>query len=275
MALTIGLNSVDPEHYDGWSGKLASCEFDAVDYAEIAKSRNFQVKTLLTKEASRANVINEISTAANTLETGDIFMLSYSGHGGQVPDLNDDEKDGMDETMCLYDGQLIDDELNLLFSKFTEGVRVLVFSDSCHSGTVTKAAFLNSIEEISSQTEETSLQARYRYMPEDVCMRVYMANQAFYNKLLEDENLSNTEDNIKASVLLISGCQDYQFSRDGMKNGLFTSKLLYVWKHGGCDKNYRQFYDEICRRMPDEQTPNFYPTGKINPKFEEQQVFEV
>lgn len=275
MALTIGINSVDPKRYDGWSGELAACEFDAIDYAEIAKSRNFLVKTLLTKEANRANVIDEISKAANTLKAGDMFMLSYSGHGGQVPDFNDDEKDGMDETMCLYDGQLIDDELNYLFSKFAEGVRVLVFSDSCHSGTVTKAAFLNSIEETSSPTEEMSLQANYRYMPEDVCMRVYMANQTFYDKLLQDENLANAENGIKASVLLISGCQDYQFSRDGMKNGLFTSKLLYVWKHGGCDKDYRQFYDEICRRMPDEQTPNFYLTGKIDPIFEKRQVFEV
>lgn len=281
MALTIGINSVDPKHYDGWSGELDACEFDAIDYAEIAKSRNFQVKTLLTKEANRANVINEISKAANTLETGDMFMLSYSGHGGQVPDYNDDEKDGMDETMCLYDGQLIDDELNSLFAKFAEGVRILVFSDSCHSGTVTKAV-LNSIEEISSQTEgissqtkEMSLQARYRYMPDDVCMRVYIANQNFYDKILQDESLSIAEDGIKASVLLLSGCQDDQFSRDGMKNGLFTSKLLYVWKHGGSDKNYRQFYYEICRRMPEEQIPNFYLTGKIDPKFEKQQVFEV
>lgn len=106
-------------------------------------------------------------------------------------------------------------------------------------------------------------------------MRVYKANKIFYDKILEDKNLSNTEDNIKASALLISGCQDDQFSRDGEANGLFTSQLLYVWDHGNCDKNYRQFYDEICGLMPEEQTPNFYLTGKIDPKFEKQQVFEI
>ncbi len=111
---------------------MAACEFDAVDYAEIAKSRNFEVKTLLTKEATRTNVIDEISKAANSSKAGDMFMLSYSGHGGWLTDLNDDEEDGMDETMCLYDGHLIDDELNALFAKFGEGVRVL-YSDSCHS----------------------------------------------------------------------------------------------------------------------------------------------
>ncbi|MFL6526136.1 MAG: caspase family protein, partial [Nitrososphaera sp.] len=26
VALTIGLNSVDPKHYSGWSGELNACE---------------------------------------------------------------------------------------------------------------------------------------------------------------------------------------------------------------------------------------------------------
>ena len=36
--------------------------------------------------------------------------MSYSGHGGQTPDLNGDEPDRKDETWCLHDGQLIDDD---------------------------------------------------------------------------------------------------------------------------------------------------------------------
>ena len=57
-------------------------------------------------------------------------MLSYSGHGGQLPDLNDDEPDQEDETWCLYDGQVVDDELSELYSHFKQGVRILVLSDS-------------------------------------------------------------------------------------------------------------------------------------------------
>ncbi len=121
MALTIGLNAVDPGHYQGWSGELDTCESDAAAYADIAKSRNFKVKTLLTKDATRPNMIGEVSQAANTLKAGDIFILGYAGHGGQIPDSDGDEEDGYDETMCLYDGQLIDDELNAQFAKFAEG----------------------------------------------------------------------------------------------------------------------------------------------------------
>ena len=57
-----------------------------------------------------------------------------------MPDTSGEEVDRQDETWCLWDGQLIDDELYLELSRFAAGVRVLVLSDSCHSGTVTRAA---------------------------------------------------------------------------------------------------------------------------------------
>lgn len=36
--LHVGLNSVDPKHYSGWSGNLTTCEADAEDVELIAKS---------------------------------------------------------------------------------------------------------------------------------------------------------------------------------------------------------------------------------------------
>ena len=44
----------------------------------------------------------------------------------------------MDETWCLYDGMLVDDELVNLFGFFNKKVRVLMVSDSCHSGTLNR-----------------------------------------------------------------------------------------------------------------------------------------
>src|SRR5687767_5304590 len=133
LALTIGLNSVSPAHYGGWSGDLVACEADAQDMASIAKANGFKVTMLLTKSGTRARVAKEIKSAATSLKSGDIFLLSYSGHGGQLPDLNADETDAQDETWCLYDGEQVDDELYVLLGRFKKGVRILVFSDSCHS----------------------------------------------------------------------------------------------------------------------------------------------
>lgn len=138
-ALAIGLNRVDPAHYGGWSGDLTGCGPDARDMDKIAKGAGLTSKTLLTAAPTRQAVLDEIASAASRLNTNDLFVLSYSGHGGQLPDSNnDDPDDGLDETWCLFDGELIDDEIYTALSAFQPGVRVLVFSDSCHSGTVLK-----------------------------------------------------------------------------------------------------------------------------------------
>lgn len=46
VAVCIGLNSVSPDHYQGWSGPLRACEFDARDMELLAKSQGFSVKKL-------------------------------------------------------------------------------------------------------------------------------------------------------------------------------------------------------------------------------------
>jgi hypothetical protein len=88
------------------------------------------------------------------------------------------------------------------------------------------------------------------------------------------------EERIKASVLLISGCQDNQVSGDLNNNGLFTGKLLDVWADGKFNQgkfrpNYRSFHGEIVSRMPQTQTPSFYPTGEPNLAFWMQKPFTI
>ena len=274
LTLAIGLNSVDPKHYGGWSGELNACEADADDMTNIAKSKNFRVKTLLTKVATRGRVIDEISKAAKTLKSGDIFMLSYSGHGGQLPDLNNDEPDAQDETWCLYDGELVDDELYAQLGRFSQGVRILVFSDSCHSGTVVKIAYYQGTAAVRS-SGMGSQAVRYRFMPPDVALRTYRNNRKFYDKLLKNIKLREAKAAVKASVLLISGCQDNQLSSDGDFNGLFTAQLLRVWKNGTFKGDYRKFHASIIRRMPPDQTPNYFWAGQQDVTFETQRPFTI
>ncbi len=274
IALTTGLNAVNPVHYGGWSGELNACEADAKDMAEIAQSKGFEVKTLLTKEATRKNVIDGITKAASALTSGDIFMLSYSGHGGQLPDLNSDEDDAQDETWCLYDGELVDDEIYSLLCKFAQGVRILVFSDSCHSGTVTKMAYYQSATSMLS-SKAIAPETRYRFMPMEVAVRTYRDNKKFYDPILKDPQLKESRDAVKAAVILISGCQDNQLSADGTFNGLFTANLLQVWNEGKFKKGYRAFRRAIVNRMPPDQTPNYFRVGEINRTFEKQKPFTI
>ena len=273
-SLHIGLNEVSGAAYAGWTGPLAACEFDANDMAAIAKSKAMKPIVLLTKKATRTNVLKAMRSSAKALAAGDLFFMSYSGHGGQVPDVSGDEADKQDETWCLYDGQLIDDELYFELSRFARGVRILVLSDSCHSGTVTRAPLV--------PTNDPSL--RPKLMPPAVAMRTYREHQAFYDKLQRDiakqagkpmvdpdtalaavaasGRLSAIVKRFAPAVVLISGCQDNQTSMDGAHNGAFTEALLRVWNNGTFGGNYGSFHARIRAGMPATQSPNLFTLGR-------------
>ena len=182
-SLHLGLNSVDPHKYEGWSGPLNACEADANDMADLAQNQGYASTKVLTKKATRGAVLKGISDAARKLKAGDIFFLTYSGHGGQLPDLNGDEPDGKDETWCLYDGQLVDDELYSSWGAFAAGVRILLLSDSCHSGTVSK--------ELHYATKARAAPGLvYRVMPDEVALRVYQNNKKVYDPILKRRDLA-------------------------------------------------------------------------------------
>lgn len=276
ISIHIGVNSVDPDHYQGWSGPLNACEADAEDMAALAESRGFATQRLITTRATRSSVIAALQGAADRLTGGDLLFLTYAGHGGQVPDNNDDEPDGHDETWCLFDGELIDDELYDLFATFKPGVRIAVLSDSCHSGSVIRDGFIAAMREsgvLATMTagEGTTLPAS-RAMPASVALRVYRKHRDFYAGL-QARIPSDVEDKVRASVILISGCQDNQTSSDGTFNGLFTANLLRVWNKGLFRGDYAQLHKSIIARMPPVQTPNYFRIGPPSPEFEKQVPF--
>jgi hypothetical protein len=279
-SLHVGLNSVSSGHYGGWTGDLCACEFDANDMAAIARSRGMHSTILLTKAATRDKVLSAIRDAAKQLKSGDFFLLTYSGHGGQVADVTGEEADKKDETWCLYDGELIDDELYYELSRFTKGVRVLVLSDSCHSGTVTRAAMMP----LAAPAVFVGPTWRSKMMPPAVAMRTYRDHQEFYDELQHkvqevagdtlrvdpdtmlgrvavSPRLTAIVNDFKPSVILISGCQDNQTSMDGDHNGAFTEQLLQVWQNGDYKGTYAKFHAAIRSRMPASQSPNLFTLG--------------
>lgn len=264
ISLHIGLNRVDPKHYDGWDGRLLACEFDARDFERLASGIGFQTRTILSARAKSEAIINYITKAATQLVSGDLFLMTYSGHGGQVPDRNGDEKDGKDETFVFYDRQLVDDELYFLWAQFATGVRILVIADCCHSGTNTRARAYRDL----------GIESRFRTMPQDTAFRTYQKNKVLYDRIQRDfrdgEKLA-----INSSVLLLSGCQDNQLSADGDRNGLFTETLFKVWKEGTFKGSYASFHRAIQTRMPPWQSPNYYRVGVRDHRFENQKPFTI
>lgn len=276
VSLHIGLNHVDPNHYAGWSGSLSGCENDAQDMEQIAMSTGFNTTKLLTREATASAVLKILSEAADALVAGDIFLLSYSGHGGQIPDVNGDEDDGLDETWVLFDRMLVDDELYAMFGKFHTGVRLVMVSDSCHSGTSAKDAFYNAVAASGALSDWFREKAaiRPKVVPEDVLRKVYRASQHTYNAI-QWSNLKGDNTQISASVILLAACQDNQTASDGIRNGLFTDHLKQVWRDGSFRGNYYDFCRQISLTMPATQTPNYYTVGSPNPGFESEGPFLI
>ena len=139
-ALCIGINNYPGTHMD-----LKGCVNDAKEWTAELESRAFNVTTLLNGQATKAAMVNAFKAVIGQAVSGDTVVITYSGHGTFVPDLNGDEIDGLDEGLCPYDLQtggqaLLDDEIHELFSARKPGVRLVLISDSCHSGTVTRAA---------------------------------------------------------------------------------------------------------------------------------------
>jgi hypothetical protein len=280
ISINIGLNRVDPDHYGG-PMLLEGCEFDARDMADIARAVGFEPPTLLlSPQATTTAVTQAIGSAARQLQAGDILLLTYSGHGSQVTDKNLDENDGKDETWCLFDRQLVDDELFGLWSEFQAGVRILVFSDSCHSGTV--AQFRRGIALLSENRrakeeygERENPELRIKALSKEVADKIFRKHRKEYEQIQRDFPLGNRA-TVNASVLLISACQDWELSLDGARNSVFTAALRSVWDNGNFQGNYIKFHEEIYRRTKDQaQQPNYLKVGVPSAAFEMQKPFTI
>jgi hypothetical protein len=164
---------------------------------------------LLDEQATRDEVRNTIAAAAAELKAGDVFMSTYAGHGSQVPDFNSDEDDGADETLCLFDGMLIDDELYELWSGFADDVRIVMISDSCHSGTVSRAA-----RRSPSAADQADPPPPHPPAALDIAGKAFRMNRELYARLGRqsrgpDERLLTRELNmpLKGPVLLVAAAR--------------------------------------------------------------------
>lgn len=252
-ALHIGLNNVDPAVYGGWDGQLYGCHNDADALAKITIEQGFESSILLSSEATIKRVLDAMHYHALLARAGDTVIITYSGHGGQILDQNNDERDGLDETWVLYDGMISDDQMHQAYAAFRKGVKVLVVSDSCHSGTVIKLALRDGYDNV-------GITGRFKSAPQRVCKE--------YAATAPKPKSSVMRPRVRASVVLLSGCQDNQFSYDGDENGVFTGTMLKVYNNGQFHGGYRDFRKAIVKLMPPEQTPQFLTMGAANKFFE-------
>lgn len=261
FGLCIGINN-----YPGTDSDLAGCVNDAKDWAAALKSKGFAVETLFDRKATGKGIRGGIKEVLAKAKGGDSVVIQYSGHGSFVPDDDGDEPDGTDECICPYDigtkGPITDDELFDLYSVRAHGVRLLVISDSCHSGTVARFAPITTPPTIKGASAP---QRKVRFLPPEV----YLSRKDMA-KLGSRRARRISSPPGRYAALLMAGCQDSEYSYDayfqGRPNGAFTFVALRELKRLKSNATYRDWFSAIRKVLPSQQypqSPNLYGSSSM------------
>lgn len=108
------------------------------------------ISTLTDAEATHTGIHKAFARLAERVQPGDFVYIHYSGHGSEAKDENGDERSGFDQTWVSYgarakqltgidDFDVLDDEINdWLIPLYQKTDRVVLVSDACHSGSVSR-----------------------------------------------------------------------------------------------------------------------------------------
>lgn len=144
-AFLIGINYIgNPNaHLDGCINDTNYLKFMLInkfkfDPANMLVQTDDQRDPML--QPTRVNIINGMRWLVSDAAPGDSLFFSFSGHGGQVPDYNGDEIDGLDETIMPVDykisGPIVDDDIHAILGMgVPPGAKLTAVMDCCHSGT--------------------------------------------------------------------------------------------------------------------------------------------
>jgi metacaspase-1 len=238
-ALLVGLRHVDSAAY-GYD-KAKGCEGAEADVDRVSAILNLFIyeKVCLKTEAARADAILDwLKHFSEISQAGDIVVFYFAGHGEQVPDLDGDELDGRDETVLAYDRPIIDDEFDKIWLTYSPGVRIVMMSDSCHSGTNYKLAAGSAID-----------------LSYAACCSSEIAQS------------------MRASLIHFGAARDEAKAVGYLGGGAFTIALSeeYTQSFSG---GYRDLYQSIRDSVSD-QDPRFGTYGPVSEDFLNQKPFEI
>jgi hypothetical protein len=187
--------------YPGGANDLNGCLNDQLDVEAKLNELypGFEIRKYKDSEVTTTRFMQELSNAILTLVKGDVLLVHYSGHGTQEYDVHGDEADGYDEALYLYDGSLIDNDINKILKNIPAGATVILAFDSCFSGTVTRAMI------------ETDSRFYDQHLP---------ARKAVRKRIAKSSDMR---------WIVFSGCGEQQTSADAFINGRYNGAFTYYW----------------------------------------------
>ena len=239
-ALCVGIND-----YPGEGSDLNGCVNDAKDWADLLiKNYSFpsgSVKLLLDFQATKAGVMDGLKKLLSGAKSGDVLVFTNSSHGTYLADSSGDEP-FYDEALCPFDcdqNLIVDDDLREFFAGLPKGVALTVISDSCHSGTVTRAAINENIPWLRTPDDR-----RVRFLHPSLIGKGVLSNP------FHAANRSKVKyPQSKMKDVLLSGCTASEYSYDALIGGKYHGAMTYFALQAIREANYDLTYSQLRSRL--------------------------
>jgi len=231
LALCVGKNN-----YSG-AGVLRGCVNDASDIAEILKNNGWHVELILDSQATVENCKLILADYAKQLNSNhDQCLWTYSGHGTQVVDKNNDEGDGYDEAIYL-DKVWLDDDIYPTLKQFNENIDLGVVFDSCFSHSATRNALF-------AQNNPRYTKARY------------IEIEPVKPTAKRDHRFLHPKGVVNIPWWHYSGCGDLEYSYDAVFNGRHNGAFTYNWTRAlGAFRTHQIVFEIVRKKLPTPQYP--------------------
>jgi pimeloyl-ACP methyl ester carboxylesterase len=260
-ALLIGINEYSPASTIPirW---LKACLNDVANIKAFLKTNygdlitdEGQILELTNAQATRENVINGFKKHLSQAKEGDVALVFYSGHGSwglTAPEFQKLTTDQQEQTWVLYDSReadkydLADKEIALLLEEAGRNKpHLVVISDSCHSGSVTRDI-----------SEFQQMQSRFTSgKKEPRPLQTYL-----------DGAYTQRPDLVIPSPnhLLIAACDRTELALEADGQGQLTKSLLAVLNKNGGQIQYADLFVQVraaIKSWVENQTPQLETIG--------------
>ena len=251
-ALVIGLGEQQDKAWNKING-----DKDVPLVQVMLKNAGFKsVTTLVNRQATKVGIVGAFKRMVASCKQGDVVYVHYSGHGQQMTDVHNDEKDGLDECWIPYDAcrkasatyhgekHLTDDELNVYLNAIRNKIgakgKLLVVIDACHSGDGTRGEDDEIVRGVEDTLVVDSQNARGLYETFEEIKSFFMGDNS-------KENVINTKAKPLAERwITISACRSDQVNFEMKKPAV--GKLTYaLWTEQ--KKSEKVSNEEFIRRI--------------------------
>ena len=253
-ALVIGIGQQEDKAWGKINGDKDVVYVEAM--LKAAKYKEVNITRLVNGQATKNGIVKAFKGLVSQCKVGDIVYVHYSGHGQQMKDVHNDERDGLDECWIPYDAcrkasatyhgerHLTDDELNVYLNAIRNKIgakgKLLVVIDACHSGDGTRGEDDEIVRGVEDTLKVDSLNARGLYETFEAIKSFFMGDNG------KEKIINAKAKPLAERWITISACRSDQVNVE-MKSPA-VGKLTYaLWKE--LKNSDKVNNDEFMRRI--------------------------